>query len=1035
MGSEAPARTLVAPGELRTDLLELFEGESTLDILLSAPGLLPHPPSGHARLASNPHEPLSASSAFAHRNALLEALGAGLDTLPQTADWEARIRTWIARLRERHARVLHYPTGPLFTQLISRADGSVIPAAPLTRALLERPPGAELDIVLSGLKHAQARDWFERHAAQSDDISAEVRALLEASWAGALSPAKDVYYKVLSEFFQEMLDGGELSDANPMLEVMTVFQKAAYQLAKSILRRFGGVFIADVVGLGKTHIAVALLHHLQDQLDQHAVVIAPPAVCPAWRDLAEEFKVNLRTVSYGKLDELEQYTQRQVLVIDESHNFRNPATRRYETIWKWLHPGGLPSKRKVLLLSATPQNNSSRDVMQQLRLFPDNFMRLPFPGESIEGFFKAVDLGKEALPTILQHVVVRRTRRFIQLQYPNAQLRVKQPSGEYAWTPIRFPTRISGADQCLRYRMEGTEAKAEGEGLYVRIISLLGQMEYPLYGLGGYILEMHAQDVRIVGFRQAGHSLRGLFKVLLLKRLESSEVAFRTTLERLRGRLQEGLENLSRGFVRVSEEVEDEEGGAAGEDMPAGMFHADRLRNALAADLARVEEIQSALAAQPLAAEAKLERLRAYLTARPPQKHRTLIFTQFSDTAEYLYERLKEGFGNVARVTGSSGNARKAARRFAPLANRAHDVQKSDEIDLLIATDALSEGVNLQDADTLINYDLHWNPVRLIQRAGRIDRLGSLNEEIHVASFLPERGLESNLGIEDVVRRRMQELMRVFGEDSHVLPSEEKIDLEGVLDAYAGRAFDKADRNDDMDGLGRHAERIFALKQNEPERFKSIRALRLGRRAATEAALPGVVATRMGWHWAFWRARGASVPPERMTELAGLDLLYRHANAPDVTGEDCVLDASTRLGQTVEDARLLFSTQARQVREQRHRPRLDVNEEWLRATLEAYGHKCDEQRRAQVEQMVGWILAGQYKTSLQLGAKRWRKEGLKEEALFQQMLGMLRYPVKNEVLGEDQLVGAVVGDRHAAADDTQLGTPHDSSLEKGSAGS
>jgi superfamily II DNA/RNA helicase len=137
-----------------------------------------------------------------------------------------------------------------------------------------------------------------------------------------------------------------------------------------------------------------------------------------------------------------------------------------------------------------------------------------------------------------------------------------------------------------------------------------------------------------------------------------------------------------------------------------------------------------------------------------------------------------------------------SARRFSPRANGIQ-VDDSEQIDLLISTDVLSEGVNLQDADTLINYNLHWNPVRLILRAGRIDRIGSTNEEIYIASFLPERELEENLGLEEVLKRRIDDFIRVFGEDSSILPGEEKLDERTMADAYSGEALERADDSDE----------------------------------------------------------------------------------------------------------------------------------------------------------------------------------------------------------------------------------------------
>jgi hypothetical protein len=1015
MSTEFESRTLVSPGELRADAFRLFESEPHVDLLLSAPGLLPQPPRGHARLARQPHQPLSIETAHAHRLALLAQLGSELDQLPHTLAWEQCLRGWMRRLVSREARVFHYPSEALFTRLISRSHGSILPAAPLTHELTQRPPGSELDVMLSGEPHLQAREWFHRHRERADDISADVLALIQESWAGGFASAEDVYYKVLVEYFHDTLEGVDLSDRNPMLDVMTTFQVAAYESAKGMLRRFGGVFLSDVVGLGKTYVAMALLRHLQDTLGQTALVVAPPAVCPAWVTLAEEAGVNLQTLSYGKLDELRRYSSRQVLVLDESHNFRNPGTQRYELLREWLRPGGAPSLRKVLLLSATPQNNSPRDVYHQLQLFPDDYVRIPYPGESLEDFFRAVEADRASLAAVLQHVLVRRTRRYIKAQYPDAKLPVRKSSGERMWIPLRFPQRVSGPEQCLRYQIERTF----GPGLYERIIQVLAELEYPLHGIAGFIQERHKDDPRLTGIRRAGASLRGLYKVLLLKRLESSVEAFRISAERLAQRLASAMNDLRDGMVRLPSS-EDTDPDEPGELMPAGMFHGDQLRNALEHDLVRVQDILVRMPAQAVVEDAKLARLLAHLRQRHPSQHRTLVFTQFADTAEFLYAHLRDAkVGRVARVTGSSGKAAQMARRFAPVANRARDeVRPEDELDLLITTDALSEGVNLQDADTLINYDLHWNPVRLIQRAGRIDRIGSEHDEIHVASFLPERGLESGLGLEQVLRRRIQEFLEVFGEDSHVLPAEEMVDPAGALDAYTGKALEQEETgatDDAMDGLGRHVERILTLQRMEPKRFEHIQRMRVGRRAVTESSTSAVVAARLGWYWGFWRQGGETSQPTRLTDMEGLDLMYRHAQQRDFTEPEALLALQERAGALVEEVREFFAAEARRLRAQRENPKLDPSEEWLLKLLERYRQECIEVRRSTVDRMIQWLLAGQYKNYLRPAAIRWRKEHLTGEAVYQQMLGMLRFSLRDEVLGEEEIVGVVLGaGRHPA---------------------
>ena len=893
-----------------------------------------------------------------------------------------------------------------------------MPAGPLTREILEAPPAEELNLFLRGTEHARARNWFLSHYDTADDVSNDVLAMLRESWAGDWVDPEDLYFRVLAEYFRATLEGLDIeADDNPMSEAMTDFQEDAYHYAKSILRRYGGVFLADVVGLGKTFIGLALIRHLQDRYGQHAVVVSPPAVGAAWRDLAAEFRVELQTVSHGKLEDLDRYRDREVLVIDESHNFRNVDTQRYERIHEWLRPDGASSERKVILISATPQNNRPQDVLHQVRLFPDTYQRLPYVGESLDDYFRKVKAGEHSLRTLLQHVIVRRTRRFVQSVYPDSSIRVRLGPGQYGRRPLRFPTRVCGSEQALRYQIESTY----GRELYDQIVLSLRRMRYPVYALALYVRSSAADDPRVQGIQRAGVALRGLFKVLLLKRLESSVAAFRLTLERLRGRLYDALELLDEHQVRVrvvrhrstdtaDDSDEDLLDGNGERIVSAALFDHERLETDLWHDVQKLDGLVQAVARLTPARDAKLARLERYLTHRPPRLHRTVVFTQFADTAAYMADFVGQRHGRTSMVSGSSKHNLTTVRRFAPIGNRV-DVPEEDQIDLLITTDALSEGVNLQDADTLVNFDLHWNPVRLIQRAGRIDRIGSPNDEIHVASFLPERALEEKLGLETILRHRIKEFVEVFGEDSAVLPSDEVPDIEDVVAAYSGQAFVAADQTDEtLDALGRHAERILQMRRLDAKRYDRVVAMRPGRRAASASDLPAVVATRLAWFWQFWQSNAAGDGLDPIGDIEGLDALYDHARARRCPAERVTERAVAAAGMLVELARESFAEQARMFREQRKRPRLEPVEEWVRTSLERYRAVCVSTRRELVDRMIDWVRGGQYKYQLRRTARRWRTDKWSPEAVFDEMRGLLkRFPLDDEELGEEQVAGVAIG--------------------------
>ena len=1010
---------LVAPGELRVDLLRLFRPSlaSGIELLLVAPGFLGGAWPDIDALVRDPARRLTAAATFGYRSALLEFFARQLDALPYDTEWEDAIADWIQALDSGALRVFHDPRQPAFTRVICGDSESVVKQGPLT--LAPTPADQELDLLLRGEQHAASRAWFVRRRERADEISSAVRELLAASWAGDLVTPEELYFKIVGEYFSATLDGMDVgTDDNEILEVMTEFQRAAYFQAKGILRRFGGVFLADVVGLGKTFIAMALLRHLQEHYRQHAVVVAPPAVLPAWRELAQEFRIELQFVSFGKLDELDRYADREVLVVDESHNFRNPNTQRLAHLSAWLRPQGGPATRKVILVSATPQNNRPRDVYEQLNFLPHTFNRLPIEGESLLDYFRAVERGQQSLTRLLQHVVVRRTRRFIRVAYPSSTLRRRVGAGDYREEPLVFPRRISGRDQCLRYCID----EAYPGGLYDQILRAIKALKLPRQSLVVYIDPSHLDDPRLKNVQRASLNLRGLFKVLLLKRVESSVEALRQTVERMAQRLDELRADLAAGRVPVppppddatDDDPDDEDEGFA----PIGLFRAEELRADVEWDGALIGELRAGLERLGSREDTKLQALRDYLRTRPPGAHKVLVFTQFADTAEYLGENLAD-HDALAVATGARGGALALARRFAPSANRV-DLKPGEEIDLLVTTDVLSEGVNLQDGDTLVNYDLHWNPVRLIQRAGRIDRIGSSNEEIHIASFLPERALEVRLGLEAVLRARIDDFIHVFGEDYHVLPAEERLEEQEVIDAYTGRALEEADTaTDDMDGLSRHIERILQLRRDEPERYRAIRALRSGRRAASAGSGPAVAAIRLGHSWRFFTQSADQVV--LVDDSVGLDALHRHSSTPGAIPPSA--GALAALRALASSAREAFAPLAELIKTRRYQPALDAAERWVQEQIETVRNQVPTLKHPLIERAHTWILRGQHKNVFRKDARRWKREGLSPTSILDEMTRVLRqFPLEDD--DEDdrvELVGVLASEPRAP----QAGIPPD----------
>ena len=999
-------RTLVAAGELRPDLLALLAEALPADVLCAAPGLLTKPFAGHRAVALAPGGPLTAERARAFRSALLDTLAELLDRLPYEPAWARRIVSAVSALDAGTLTVGLNATRPDYARVICGRDSSLLVPGPWSLDRAEDPHPLALE--LHGETHDRTRRWLADQIEGAANISGDVREILSASWAASPITVRDLYHKVLYEYFSLTLHALDReADPNPLLEYLTDFQQDAYQQAKAMLRLYGGVFLADVVGLGKTWIAMALLRHLQERYDHHAVVIAPPAVLPAWEALSAQHRVELRLVSMGKLDDLWRYEDREVLVVDESHNFRNRGTLKYDTVERWLRPHGEPASRQVILLSATPQNNDARDVYHQLQLFPDNRSRLPFAGEDLGEWFDQVRQQRAHLRDLLQHVVVRRTRGFIKRAYPDATLRRRDAAGHLVEVPLRFPERISGENQVLRYQID---AEADGN-LYDAVVATLGALHYPLHGLGEYLRDDVAPQDRQGVLARNGRALRGLYRVLLLKRVESSMHAFRLSLERLRERLAWGLSEVDAGRVPVLAQLDEadlppEDGDASTPPTrwPSAWFKMEQLRVQLNEDARRVEELHARCIRLSGRPDPKLQTLERWFGRRDPREHKTLIFTQFSDTAVWLGNALADRFGHAAVVTGSTSGRREILGRFAPHAQGATRPVPEHELDLLIATDALSEGVNLQDADTIINFDLHWNPVRLIQRAGRVDRIGSEHDAIEVASFLPERGLERHLGLEAVLRARVEEFLAVFGEDSRVLPSDELPDPEQMLSAYDGSALTASESEDDgLDGIAKHANRILDLRTNDPDAYERIAALRPGRHAWSVRTDDGIAATRVGWFWQLWAVRqDGGVEP--VSILDGLDALYAHAEAGDALEGN--LEHTLAAAQRVRER---FVEPARTFIEQRQAPKLSAPERWALEQLEDVREHVGPVRRELVDELIGWLRSGVAQEVVQREARAWRKRGLAPSAVLAELRSLFaRFPGAPEDLGEPHVVGVVV---------------------------
>lgn len=641
-----------------------------------------------------------------------------------------------------------------------------------------------------------------------------------------------IYYLTLLHIFKNLgdeLDEERIVKSATGIRNTTVwnklykFQRDGVVGAIDKLERLGGCIIADSVGLGKTFEALAIIKYYELRNDR-VLVLVPKRLRDNWtlykandrrnflasdrfnydvlnhtdlsRDGGTSGDIDLGHVNWGNYD---------IVVIDESHNFRNKATHntretRYDRLMRRIIKDGV--KTRVLMLSATPVNNRLADLKNQIAFVTEgNDLALLDNGiMSIEATVRQAQLqfnrwlsmeDAQRTPSrlldmlgfdyfkLLDLLTIARSRKHIEKYYGTVE------TG-------RFPERLKPLNIKPDVDLAGEFRSIRDINNEIRRLTLAAYapLRYVLpHKQAAYDAKYSTQIRGGEGFfRQADReeSLVHLLRVNVLKRMESSVSSFVLTIKRQLADVEATLAKLearAESLEEVSIEDVDADDPAfesllAGRKVKVLLQDVDRVRwrQDLTEDRNRLATLLSAARQVNVARDAKLKALKEVLTRKcreplNPGNRKVLVFTAFADTAQYLYQELsgwaRSELGlHSALVTGTAQNQttlpslRKdfvsIITAFSPRSKeRPEDLASDGEIDLLIATDCVSEGQNLQDCDTVINYDIHWNPVRIIQRFGRIDRLGSANSRIQLVNFWPNIELEEYINLEQRVSGRM----------------------------------------------------------------------------------------------------------------------------------------------------------------------------------------------------------------------------------------------------------------------------------------
>lgn len=666
----------------------------------------------------------------------------------------------------------------------------------------------------------------------------------------------NVFSEFLEDISEDVLPNEATGfKASKIWDMLYDFQKDAVLAIINKLEKYNGCILADSVGLGKTFTALAVIKYYENR-NKTVLVLCPKKLAENWNTYKDNYinnpiasdRLNYDVLfhtdlsrEYGNSNGLDldrlNWGNYDLVVIDESHNFRNGGAisgddsreNRYLKLMNRVIRAGV--KTKVLMLSATPVNNRFIDLKNQLAIAYEGDSKLINNAldttKTIDEIFrqaqKAFNLWSKLEPEartteallrtldfdffeVLDSVTIARSRKHI-IKYYNTEKIGKFPE---RLKPISLCPNLTDMDSAINYNEIYEQLSSLSLSIYTPSDYIFPSK------VGKYIDLAHNKGV---GLTQQGREegIRRLMSINLLKRLESSVYSFKLTLGRIQELIVRTIQAIDQFEKFGSADIDmyeiDKSNDFDMEDQNTDVFSVGKKvrielcdmdyiswRDELKKDADILELLTLMIADITPEHDKKLQTLLKLLSEKIEQpinadNKKVLIFSAFSDTAEYLYEQvgkyIKNKYGlETAMVTGDvegkttikgfRATLNNVLTCFSPI-SKGKDVLMPDskeEIDILIATDCISEGQNLQDCDYLVNYDIHWNPVRIIQRFGRIDRIGSRNAHIQLVNFWPDLTLDEYINLKNRVETRMKISVMTSTGDDDLINAEEKGDLQ-----------------------------------------------------------------------------------------------------------------------------------------------------------------------------------------------------------------------------------------------------------------
>lgn len=634
-----------------------------------------------------------------------------------------------------------------------------------------------------------AKDKFEELWNQSEPLTEDfINTLNKRTWLREDITPYQLYLKFIYEFLYDKIWNDqkemEIEYFPPNFKYLD-YQKDAVLDAYEKIQKYGGVFLSDVVGLGKTYMGALLAQ----QLKGTTLVIAPPALTSehnpgGWKRVLRDFEVKSIVESKGNLEKiLKNYNSNEYtnVIIDEAHEFRNEDTQRYEYLAK------ICKNKKVVLISATPFNNSPSDLLSLIKLFrPSHNSELPNPKvRNLEAYFKKLSakqqmvdkqkdpekyievnrqISEDIRENVLQYLMVRRTRNSI----------IKYYAEDLKRNNMKFPDVQK--PRAVFYHFDDYINEVFDETLEL----INNHLHYAKYRPLAEEYQVEPDPMYVNSQRMTSNFM----KILLIKRLESGSYAFKKSIDNsiqihrkaIKTFKEKGEFYTSRDYNMIYSMNEDEDVDRFEELIEKGkikVYKASQFKPAferdLESDLRLLEYIQERW--QSIEDYPKRRELINLLKGELKNK-KVIIFTEFIDTATDIVNLIKEEYTEKVKIFTGKSSRNDMQVVLDNFDDNLSEESRKDDYRILVTTDTLSHGVNLHRSNTIINFDIPWNPTKMMQRAGRVQRLDTKFDEIYLYNFFPTAPIEETIGIKAAAENKIAMFIELLGNDSQLLTDE-----------------------------------------------------------------------------------------------------------------------------------------------------------------------------------------------------------------------------------------------------------------------